>query len=327
MVTIKDVAKEANVSISTVSYVLSGKKKVTDNTKERVLKAVAELGYKPSGIAQSLKTQKTNFIGVFLEEFRGPVFNEIIHGISQEAKRYGYEILVTEYTKGSTEISRLFSQRIADGAIVLASNVSDEIITQYASEKFPIVTMDRDIKHEAISSIVIDNQQVCQELIQGLLEKGYQNFYFLNGPQGTYDSDMRRLGFISTLHLQNNPILQYREEYGNFTEENGYTVAKKLIKANELPEVICCANDEMALGVINALKEHGISIPQEVAVTGFDDIRIAEYVTPTLTTIKRPSFDLGATAAKILIDGIEKKIMGKRMILSTEVVWRDSTKM
>lgn len=324
MSTIKDVAKLANVSISTVSYALNNSGNVSEETKKKIFEAAKKLDYKPSGIARSLKSKKTQIIGVFLNNFNGPIYSEIIRGVSDVVKATGYEIVVAECMSTRNSLSRLFAQRIVDGAIVLSPNVPDKIIKEYASANFPIVTLDRELKHDYISSVLIDNKNACYNVIRFLAEQGYKNVALINGPKGTYDSEKRHEGFMEGINNFNMNLKPNWECTGNFEEESGFDITQKLIDSGDMPEVFCVANDEMAIGVVKALKENNIKIPKEIAVVGFDDIQLCDYITPRLTTVRRPAYDLGVLATYTLLDSLRGNSESKIKMLSTEMVIRET---
>lgn len=324
MSTIKDVAKLANVSISTVSYAMNNTRNIKDETKRRIFEAAKELDYKPSGIARSLKMQKTEIIGVFLNNFNGPIYSEIIRGIRDVAKTSGYEIVVAECMAGKNTVTRLFSQNIVDGAIILSTLISDKIIKQHACEKFPIVVLDRELKTDFISSVIIDNKNATYNAVKFLAQQGFKDIAFIHGPKDTYDSVKRQEGFEEGAKTYNLNVKKEWIHFGTFEEKSGYEATKAMIKKKQLPEVICASNDEMAIGAIKALKENNIVIPDQVSVMGFDDINLCEYVTPKLTTIKRPAYDLGVLAMHTLLNNLKGNFENSIKKLSTEFIIRES---
>ncbi|KLE17190.1 LacI family DNA-binding transcriptional regulator [Clostridium sp. C8] len=324
MSNIKDVAKLANVSISTVSYALNNTGNVSDETKKKILDAAKKLDYRPSGIARSLKTKKTEIIGIFLNNFNGPIYGEIIRGVRDIAKSNGYEVVVAECMASKNTVTRLFGQKIVDGAIVLSADISDKIIKEYASKSFPIVTLDRELKGDFISSVLIDNKNAAYNAIKFIAEQGYKDILLINGPKGTYDSEKRYEGYQEGIKQYNLNLKDDWDCIGNFEEESGYRILKRVIESGNLPEVVCAANDEMAIGAIKALKEHNIKIPEDVAVIGFDDIPLCEYITPKLTTIRRPAYDLGVLATHTLFNNLKGNYDGRSKMLSTEFIIRET---
>ncbi len=327
MPTIKDVAKKANVSISTVSYALNGTRSISEETKQKVLQAAKELGYQPNGIARSLKMKNNRMIAAVVNEFHGPIYQEILRGISDVAKKNNYEVIAAECFSSQTQLTRVLSQKFVDGAIILATYLTDDIIKNLSSDKFPIVVLDRQIKGENITSIVIDNENSAYDVARYFSEKGYQNVGFLGGPKNSYDNNKRFEGFkrgVADFGL----ILSSRTiKVSDFTEEGGYQTMLKWIVdegRTDLPRGIFVANDEMAIGAIRALQENDVLIPEKVAIVGFDDIKLGQYISPALSTIRRPSYELGVMAANSLIAHLNGEHVTKIMTLSSELILRGS---
>lgn len=324
MSTIKDVAQLANVSISTVSYALNNSGSVSGETKKKVLEAAKKLDYKPNGIARSLKTKKTEMIGVFLNDFNGPVYSEIIRGVQEIAVSKGYEIIIAECMANEHSVSRIFTQGIVDGAIVLSTRISSDIIREYASSHFPVVLLDREMSGEYISSVLIDNKSACYNLVKYIKDLGYRKVAIINGPKGTYDSNKRYEGMTEAIRDFGLTINEGQSFIGKFTEDDGYRFGKEIAASGNLPEVILAANDEMAIGAMKALQEEGISVPDQVSVTGFDDIELCQYVSPKLTTIARPAYELGLLATHVLFNSMKGDVSRHSQVLNTELVIRES---
>lgn len=324
MYTIKDVAKLANVSISTVSYALNNTGNVSEKTRKKVLAAAKELDYKPNGMARSLKMKKNNIIAVVVNEFYGPIYGEIIRGITQVTKHNEYEVIVAECFSNKTNITKVLSQRLVDGAIILAANVDDETVEDLVSENFPIVTLDRELRGDHIASVLIDNEQASFEVAKYFHELGYKQVGFLSGPKDTYDNNKRFEGFKRGIKQFEMEFLSKWHLVGDFTEHSGYVAMQKFLKENTPPRAFFIANDEMAIGAMRALEENEIRVPDEVAIIGFDDIRLCEYVIPKLTTVKRPCYDLGVVAANSLIAALKGEHTSKVTTLSSEIVIRES---
>ncbi|MHC1749938.1 MAG: LacI family DNA-binding transcriptional regulator [Cellulosilyticaceae bacterium] len=324
MYTIKDVAKLANVSISTVSYAINNTGNVSEKTRKKVLAAAKELDYKPNGMARSLKMKKNNIIAVVVNEFYGPIYGEIIRGITQITKTNEYEVVVAECFSDKVNITKVLSQRLVDGAIILAANVDNDTIESLASEHFPIVTLDRELRGDYITSVLIDNEVASYEIAKYFYELGYKQVGFLSGPKDTYDNNKRFEGFKKGIKEFD---LEFSAKYhinGDFTEQGGYLAMQKFLKENIPPRAFFIANDEMAIGALKALEENNISVPEQVALIGFDDIRLGEYVTPKLTTVKRPCYDLGVVAANSLIAALKGEHTSKVTTLSSELIIRES---
>lgn len=324
MSTIKDVAKLANVSISTVSYVLNDTGNISDETKKKVLDAAKKLEYTPNGNARSLKLKSNKLIAVVVYSFGGPVYEEIIRGITDIAKSNGYEVIVAESCNEKSIVTKVLAQRLVDGAIILSANVDNETIKSLSGKHFPIVTLDRKITGDYISNVLIDNSRASYEVVEHLHNLGYKKIGIICGPKETYDSNKRIEGFKNAVKDFNIENLANWNMHGNFTEISGYEIMSKIIKSGNMPEAYFIANDEMAIGAMKACKEHGLKIPEDIGLVGFDDIYLCEYVTPKLTTVRRPSYESGVVAANSLITSLKGEKTSKYVVLAAELVHRES---
>lgn len=323
MVTIKDVAKAANVSISTVSYALNNSGSVKQETKEKIINIAKELGYEPNGIARSLKTKKTGFIGFFVNAIEGPIYTEILRGVRDVAENNGYEVVVGECLSKNSKITKLITHNIVDGAVILATSLTD-IKIKSISKDLKLVVLDREIEDSQISSIVIDNENAAFEVVKLFSDLGYESAGIISGPRDSYDNRMRVKGFESGIKNFKIKTKGKWNKKGEFTEQSGYEQMKKIIETTPMPRAIFIANDEMAIGALQALKENDIKVPEEVAVVGFDDIKLGQYVSPTLTTVHRPSYDLGVLAAYNLFNKLKGSNEKSVIKLTTELIRRES---
>ncbi len=318
MVTIKEVSKLAGVSISTTSYALNNDPRVKESTRKKVLEAAKKLNYTPNGSARNLKRKSTNTIGVFLDGFSRPTYHKLLDGINIELIKLGYSIIVSS----GKSAERLLLERQVDAAIIHDRTVSDEIIKRVASTNFPIVVLDRTLESKNIYGFMIENTEVTYKLTKLLIEKGYKDICFISGPI-TYDSLHRYKGFIRAMDEHDlNTDKYYR---GDWTIESGYNIVKNVLKNQNVPEVFFCANDEMAIGVMDALKEYDYKIPDDVAVVGFDNIELAKYYTPSLTTIHIDRFLWGSDVARLVYALIKKEDDFSRFARpSGEIIIRNS---
>ncbi len=324
MSTIKDVAKLAGVSISTVSYALNNKGAISRETKLKVLKAVKELDYRPNGNARNLKTKKSNLIAVVLYDFDSLVYKDILKGVREVAKVQGYEVIIIESVSGKDAVSKILSQGLVDGAIILSASIDDEMIIELAGDSFPIVVLDRKISNEYISCVLIDNVMGAYQAVKHMANMSYRKVGTITGPKDTYDSNKRLEGFkkaVKELGLENNPSWN---GCGNFIEQGGYNAMLKLLENDNYAEAYFCANDEMAIGAIKACKEKGLLVPEDIAIIGFDDIVLCEYVNPRLTTLRRPSYESGMIAANNLVHSLKGESSSKGVMLAPELIIRES---
>ncbi|WP_316570845.1 LacI family DNA-binding transcriptional regulator [Neobacillus sp. YIM B06451] len=298
MATLKDVAKRAGVSVSTVSYSINGSHLISLETRNKVLKAAKDLGYRPNGPARNLKEKKTNIIGLFLSGFTGPFFNDMMEGIQDVVISKGLELVVCS----SVDKHRLLIERHVDGAIILNYHMDDALLASLAEEKFPIVVLDRDMQSPYIKNILLPNEYGSALAVRHLLEKGHKRLGYIAGSIESYDGETRLGGFKKELAAHGLEFFESDLLRADFTEQSGYKEMEKYLNRTEgpLPSAMVCANDEMAMGTIRAIKEKGMRVPEDMAVVGFDDIYLSQYFPPSLTTIQVPRKEWGIIAAKTL---------------------------
>ncbi|GAB6928356.1 catabolite control protein A [Paenibacillus sp. JCM 10914] len=319
MSNLKEIAKLAGVSVSTVSNVLNGRKNVGQETRERVLRISSEHGYYPH---KSTKSDKSNTIIFVFSDFDRDYYLKIIKGISHCLNENGYDLIICT-NKSSINFMR---SKFASGTISLDRNMTDEYLISVATPQFPVVLMDRIIDNEYAytKSVIIDNYPVMCEMVQTLVNKNYKSYGFIGGLEFTLDHKERYAGFTDT--LEKNGIAFDRRHYfhGDYSEESGYQAAKIMILSNSLPEVLVCANDNMALGAIKAFEEGGLSIPEDISVTGFDNTEAAAMA--GLTTIAIPRYESGYLAAKELLEMINGTTGKEPFKLNATIQWRKTVK-
>lgn len=304
MATIKDVAKAAGVSIATVSYVMNNDPRIKKETAEKVLKVSEEMNYVASGIARSLKKNKTNNVLVFVPDFGGPVYQEILANIHYTLKERNYKMIVCNGDLAND----LLNERQTDGAIVLDTSVSPEMLIRLAKTGFVVIDT-RKIYQPEDKIIVnrMDSYTPSYELTKMFLKEGIKKIGYMHGDIESPDNIKRYHGFLQAIKEVN--LEPFCILCGGFTEEKGYLAMKDYITSNkELPEAIFCANDEMAIGVINCCHEYNINIPSQIKVTGFDNILLGQYVNPSLTTIDINRADWSKNLANMIVDAIEDKL-------------------
>jgi LacI family transcriptional regulator len=322
MVGVKKIAKLADVSVSTVSNVLNGRKNVGQATRERVLQICLEQGYHPNTMKKNLKSGKANTIMFIFSDFDRDFYLKIIKGISDYLTENGYDLIICTH-KSSANFMR---SSFASGTISLDGNMTDEYLISLAKSTFPIVLMDRVIENPYANtkSVIVDNYPVMSEMVQALVDKGFTRFGFIGGLEFTLDNKERFAGFADTL-AQNKIRFDHRNYFhGNYREDSGYQAAKIMILSNVLPEVLVCANDNMAIGAIKAFEENNIRVPEDISVTGFDDSDTAAMA--GLTTISIPRYESGYLAAKELLEMIKGTASKDPFKLSATIKWRKTVK-
>lgn len=320
MYTLKDIAREAGVSITTVSYALKGKKKISEETTRRILEIAKRHNYRPSGIARGLKASKTWNIGVFLHGYAGPTYGDVLQAIHDGISHTGYEIMVC-----STRVSdRLLLERHMDGAIVLNSFIPDKTLEKVQSENFPIVVMDRVIELPHVSCVVADNMMGGYAAVKHLIDSGHRNLAFILGTKESYENTLRVEGVKKALYEADIDFGQVPVFVGDFKEETGRAAMRNLLQEYPHIDAVFCANDEMALGAMKAIRESGRVIPKDVAVVGFDDIPVASYCSPSLTTIRVDRRLWGYLAAVNLLELMEHGGAGRVVKIPVELIKRET---
>jgi LacI family transcriptional regulator len=319
MVTIKDVAKHAKVSITAASYALNGTGTISAATRDRVIKAAEDLNYHPNAFARHLKKRKTHTIGVFISRFGGSFYEEILEGIHNAALKTDYELLVCPEGRSTRKI---LTQRQVDGAIIFDSKIKSELLLKLVSKSFPIVVLDRYLEAEYLLSLLVDNQQGAKAAFHHLYDQGARRIDFISGALDSYDNMERMKSFKNEAFKHNIPVQCFN---GNFTEASGYENGLLILESHPLPDAVFCSNDQMAIGFLRAMKENHVNVPEDIAVIGFDDIQIAKYIHPSLSTIGTSRFAWGSAAATQLIDFLETGKPFESYRIQTKLIPRQSS--
>jgi len=335
IVNIKDVAREANVSISTVSNVIHGTKYVSDELKKRVRKIISDLDYEVNPVASSLKSKTTNSIGIVIPNINRIFFPQVIKGIQSYCARFGYNITFCD-TDDSLEKEQYFIKMLkgswVDG-IILDSVASDDDFKymdflanlKSPKKKIAVVSLERNFGDRPMDSVVVNNYQGARTATKHLIDCGCRKIAHITGPAYACMVQARLKGYQEE-------IAEHADHFrslivnGDFSPLSGYLKTQELISQHRDVDGIFAANDQMAIGAIKALREHKISIPEEVKIVGFDNTFIASIVDPPLTTINVPKLKMGVTAAQLLIERIRQDIDHSRIVeIPFNLVVRQST--
>ena len=323
-VTIKDVAKEAGVSISTVSNALNGVNVLNSDTRERILETAARLNYTPNLNGRNLKSASTNTIGVFLREIKGPYYGDLIDSIFYTCKEHSYELNIFLCDDVKQIVANIMGHRI-DGAIILNDAVGKEQEGMLRGQTIPAVYMDRIKSDEKVSCVVFDSYKGGEEVAKYLLELGNKSFMVVRGPHFNYDSIERERGFTDVLGRAGIRIRPECFVDGLFEIQTAHDSIIEYIESGyELPDAIFALNDLSAIGTINALKEYHIKIPEQVSVVGCDDIESVSFITPAVTTIRTNFEKQGKIAVEQLVKMIKGE-RGKQIIMNGRIIPRAST--
>ena len=330
MATIRDVAHMARVSVSTVSLVLRQPHRVSDETREKVEKAVEELQYQPNGMARDLRVRKTDTIAVLLHNLSGPFYSELIRGVEEAGESLGFTTLAAGCSKSYDQGSlRLLHEGRVDGAIVLDPTISSPVLLRYARTNLPIVVLDRGLsgafQSDFITAVGSDHKSGGYLAGQHLLAQGYRRFALIAGPVDSEHSHLREVGFFRALQEAEIDVSTIPVVHSDFTEPGGMKAMNMLLDHEWSFDSLFCANDEMAIGAMQVLEARHLIVPQNVAVMGFDDIRLARYVNPSLSTIRQPMYELGVAAMKQLYRAMQGKTCIPGEMLPVKLIARAST--
>ena len=328
MATIRDVAREAGVSIATISRLFNGSARVSDDTSRRVREVAERMGYWPNGAARSLITKRTHALGVLLPDLYGEFFSEVIRGIDLTARRTGFHLVVSSSHADAGELlAALQTMRgRIDGLIAMAPDLENPAAFEQSARQFPIVLINPGFDSESCSSVATDNLAGSRDTVRHLVEQGHRDIAFIAGPETNRDAAQRLEGYRSALGEFGLPSTPRLESHGNFTESSGYEAARALLARSPRPTALFAANDCMAVGALSALRELGLRVPQDIVVSGFDDIAIASYISPRLTTVRVEASRLGERAVQLLMDAIQHPGSGPaHEVLPTSLVVRESS--
>lgn len=304
-VTIKDIAELAGVSKTTVSKVINNKDdSISKATKDKILRIIKEQNYVPNKLAQGLVTKRTKTIGLLIPDIRNPFFTDISRGAEDYARKEGYNIIFCstdeDYEREAECISMLV-EKVVDGIIFAPSSNTSKKDNRYNNLQIPMVLVDKNIDIlNAKGLVIVDNKNGTYESTKYLINQGHTKILYLSGPLKNEISKERLNGYIRALEKNN---IQHDEcdiVEGKYTYEWAYEFIKNIDLINH--SAICCANDLIAIGVIQALTEMGINVPQDISVVGFDDIQTSKLIHPSLTTVRQPAYEMGQKACELLIN-------------------------
>lgn len=329
MTTIRDVARQAQVSVTTVSHVVNGTRFVSDAARERVQRAVAELRFVPSALARSLKSNRTHTIGMMIPNNANPYFAEIIRGIEDTCLAAGFSVILCnsddEPLKQGTYV-RLLSEKQVDGLIVVSSGVDDELIDTLRAAPMPQVVVDREINDLQADLVEVNHEAGGYLATRHLLGLGHQRIACIAGPQALPPARQRVAGYQRALREAGSTVDDRLMRRADFTSAGGHAAMRSLLEGGQWPSAVFASNDLMAIGAICAAASAGLSIPQDISVIGFDDIALAAFSNPPLTTIVQPKHQTGELAARLLMSRIATPGLAlRREILEPTLCVRHST--
>ncbi|MFI3209665.1 MAG: LacI family DNA-binding transcriptional regulator [Peptostreptococcaceae bacterium] len=328
-ITIKDVAKKADVSISTVSRVINNSKPVTDQVKQRVLDVIDETGYIPNPLARSLVTKKSQLIGVIVPEISDYLVNEMLNGIEEVAKMYDYEILLANtYSDKEQELKciNLLRAKQVEGIVMISNDLQEEHVEYIKKCSIPVTYMSKNANDFDIYTVSVDNEMASYDMTNYLIDLNHKKIaLLLNNNEKSVLETERINGYKKALNERNidfdeNLIFMSGQNY-----ENGYDTVKRLIEDKVEIDSIFATSDEIAIGAINASIDMGMNVPEDISVVGFDDVKMSRIYRPKLTTVHQPLYDIGAVAIRMVIKLIDvNRLDEKKVNLPHRIIERES---
>ncbi|NMA50110.1 MAG: LacI family transcriptional regulator [Tissierellia bacterium] len=329
--TIKDVAKMAEVSISTVSRVINDSKPVSPEARRRVLDAIEELGYRPNEIARSLVTKKTNVMGIIVDDIGSSYVAQIIRGVEEVGRMYNYDLLLlSSYGGKDSELrfAQLLMQKQVAGIIIVSEILNIETLEYLNKTKIPFVYLNKYYNVLESPTVAIDNYDASEKVMKYLIDGGHKKIAYVTQKKDIditiekqkIDAYKKWMSSIKEI-----PIILSVDGHNISTGYNLGNQVKNLIKKDQVTALYCC-EDEIALGVINYLYDHHIKVPEDISIIGYGDTSLASVYRPALTTIKEPYYDIGAVSIRKILKQLQgEKLESQTIVLPVQLIIRDSS--
>ncbi|WP_040716870.1 LacI family DNA-binding transcriptional regulator [Paenibacillus daejeonensis] len=329
-ITIKDVAKQAGVSVATVSRVLNGRDRVSDDTRKKILKIIEDMNFVPNTMAASMVNKKTRMLSVVVPEIQNPFYTAVISGTVEVAKKAGFVTLVVSTNNEEAEEEEFFESFLGknvDGIVLIGTHRRPEF---YRSIRKPTILVDRYINNCGHDGVMIDNFRGAYEATRHFLDYGHERIAIIDGDHYFNDGKDRYWGYHQAMHESGlSPEARYHKQ-GTWTEEDGYRFTRELLQSEEPPTAIFAANNVICTGAIKAIRDLNLRMGEDISLVGFDDNELAQFVQPRVTVVSRPTKEMGVQAAEMLIQKIteepKEQAKLKKTILDVELLIFGSVK-
>jgi len=330
-VTIYDVAREANVSMATVSRVVNGNPNVKQTTRKKVLDTIDRLGYRPNAVARGLASKKTTTVGAIIPDISSIFFSELARGIEDIATMYKYNVILSNSDQNKDKELHLIDtmlEKQVDGIVFMGGEITEEHIRQFKTANVPVVLAATEESTNALPSVNIDYHQAAYEVVEYLIENDKTQPALISGDEHVQGNGRKHEGYEQALkdaHIEINEDFVIIDE--ECTYNGGIAAAQRLLKQGNYPRKVFVTTDEMAVGVIHGIQDEGLKVPEDIEVFGFNNTRVAMMVRPTLSTVVQPMYDIGAVAMRLLTKYMNKEEVDEaNVILPHRLETRDSTK-
>ncbi len=325
---IKDIARAAHVSHSTVSRALRQSPLVNPETAEKIRRIAAESGFRASAVARSLATNRTNTVGVVVTSIADPFVAEVVNGIEEEANAQNYSVFLANCNADpgrELKVVNSFEDRRVDGIVVTASRVGALYASILERMQIPIVLLNNQHPSQFAHSVLIENFEASRRAVHLLIELGHRRIAYI-GDRFGYGSDSERFsGYRSALDEADIPFQPELVVHGDGRLEGALAPVERILSVSELPTAIFCYNDMTAIGALKAIRAHGLTVPGDISLVGFDDLPLASYMEPPLTTVRQPKQEMGRLAMQVLLKLIAGSDAEQNIIVKGEVIVRQST--
>lgn len=327
---IKDVAREAGVSIATVSRVINKVDVVNEETKKKVNEAIEKLGYSPNIVAQSLKTQRSRSIGILVPDISSQVYPEIVRGAEDVANMYDYSIILCNSDfdiQKEKKYIKVMKEKMVDGLLYMSSSLDPEILEYIRSLNMKTVLVESSENEKVLPSVTIDNRQAAHDAVNFLIEKGHRRIAYVGIKKDRRNAWAKRYdGYEDALKEAGLNVDESLCYYGDLKAQTGYKGINTILEQNEV-DAVFCGSDEIAMGVINGLRDKNIRVPEDVSVMGFNDIYEASIFYPKITTVAQPLYDMGSVSMRILVKKLKNEPGDQEhFVLPYQIIERDSVK-
>jgi LacI family transcriptional regulator len=330
MSTINDVAKLAGVSAMTVSRVINNSGYISRETRSRVEAAIAELGYVPNALGRQLRSKKTKMLALVLSDIMNPFFTTIARGVEDVAGAHGFSVVFCNTDESETEEAQyllMLVQRQVDGVLLVPASSSGKSLRMLASHQMPVVVLDRRIQSRHVDSVRCDSEAGAYRLTEHLIGLGHRRIAVLTGRRSVSTSVDRVAGYrraLSDAGLNPDDALVL---YGEYNQVDGYRMAQEIMDVDPRPTAIFAANNFIAFGVMRALRETGLRVPEDISIVAFDDVPAAWVGDPFLTVVDQPAYEIGRRAAELMLSRLDGTTSGagRDIVLSSELIVRRSS--
>jgi LacI family transcriptional regulator len=329
MSTIQDVAKLAGVAPITVSRVINHSGYFSQEVREKVEAAIAELDYVPNTLARSLRSKRTNTLALIISDITNPFFTTLARGVEDAASDAGLTVIFCNTDESEAEEQKylkMLLEKQVDGVLLVPAQSSLESLNMVRRNQTPLVVLDRAVPDETVDEVRCDSEGGAYQLVRLLLALGHRRIAVLSGPRGVSTADDRVAGYCRALREAHLPVEETLVLHGDFMQESGEEMTRQAMALEPRPTALFAANNFITIGAMKALQSAGLRVPEDVALVGFDDLPPALVTFPFFTVVSQPAYEMGRRATELLLERLEKSdLPARKIVLPTEIIVRRSS--